>query len=390
MASLVALHLLGHHVEEFLAVLSLVHVHKVDNDNTSHIPESQLAGDFLGALNIDLQGGIFLTCAGLYVVAAVDIDDMHGLRVLNIEVNARADGDNLPESAADVARDAELLENGRLHLVVLHNVLLAWLYALEELAHIVVKVEIVDIDGSEVVGQHVAQQCRGGAEFGVDLGRGVDTFQLLCHLAPGIHEAAQVGVEFGHSAAFRHRTDDYAEVLRAYALHQPAQAVAFFILFDFLRDGDFITERGEYQVAAGDGDVTRHLGAFCGDGFLGDLHQHRLTHFEHVAHVAHLLKDRLYLEVFESDSIAVAVHGKAEVFVHRAVVGTQVEVVHETLLVAPEIDESGIESLHDFLHLAEENVAHDKLSCRHLLVEFHQALVLQQGYLHSFSIRCYY
>ena len=66
------------------------------------------------------------------------------------------------------------------------------------------------------------------------------------------------------------------------------------------------------------------------------------------------------------------------------VVGAEIEVVHEALLVATDVDKGGIEALHDFLHLAEEDIAHGELADGLLLVELHQPLVFQQRNLHAF------
>lgn len=380
-AGLVPFHLLRHDVEEFLAILGLVHVDKIDNHDAPHVAQSQLAGYLLGALYVDLQGGILLATAGLDVVATVDIDDMHCLGVLDIEIDAGTYSDNFPKGTTDVARYAELLKNRGLKLVVLDNILLAGVDGLDELFHLAAQGGIVNIDGIEIVGEHVAQQRRGGVEFRMYLCGGIDTLELLRHLGPAVHKMVQIGIQFGHCASLGHCAHNDSEVLRTYALQQAPQAVAFLSALDFLRNGNLVTEGGKHKIAPGDGYVARKFGALGGNRLLGNLYQDRLADLEHIAQVAHLLQNGLYLEIVERRRRGIAVHGQPQVFVDGIVVGAQVKVVHETLFVAAQVDESGVEALHDFLHLAEEDIAHGILARRHLFMEFDETLVLQQGYL---------
>ena len=111
-ACFVALHFFAHDIEQLFAVFGFLHVDEVNNDDATHVAQPQLAGYLLGRLDVYLQGGVFLSLPGLDVVAAVDINDMHGFGVLDIEIDARADGDNASKSTADVACHPELLEMG--------------------------------------------------------------------------------------------------------------------------------------------------------------------------------------------------------------------------------------------------------------------------------------
>ena len=108
---------------------------------------------------------------------------------------------------------------------------------LDILANLVVEVGVVDIDGVEVVGEDVAEECGGGAEFGIDLAGGVDALEFVGHLRPAVEEVTQVGIEFGDGASFGDSADDDAEVLGTDTLHEATEAVTFFVAFDFLRDG---------------------------------------------------------------------------------------------------------------------------------------------------------
>ena len=64
--------------------------------------------------------------------------------------------------------------------------------------------------------------------------------------------------------------------------------------------------------------------------------------------------------------------------------------MHETFLVAPHIYEGGVEALHYFAHFAEVDVSHGILAAGLFAVQLHEALVLEQGYLHPFGCARYY
>ena len=72
--------------EELLAVLSLSHVHKVYDDYAAHVTQAHLPRYLTATLYVDLQCGILLSGSCLDMVATIDVDDMHRLRVLNINV----------------------------------------------------------------------------------------------------------------------------------------------------------------------------------------------------------------------------------------------------------------------------------------------------------------
>ena len=374
-ASLVARHLGAHEVVELFAVFGLGEVYEVDDDNATHVAQAQLAGYFFCRLEIDLQGGVFLTLTGFDVVAAVDVDDVHGFGVLDVEIDTGADGDDAAEGPTDVAGDPEVLEDGCFHLVVVDYVDLVGGDGVDVLAHLVVDVLVVDVYVGEVVGEDVAQERGGGAELGDEfLGAG-DVLEALGEVFPLGHELAQVGIEFGNAFAFGNGAHDDSEVFGLDALDQAAETVAFFAAFDFLRDGDAVDEGGQHQVAACKGDVAREFGAFGGDGFLGDLGKHQLAEFQNVGQVAVFLEDGFDFEVLERYDRVVAIHRQLCVFHHRVVVGAEVEVVHEAVFVLAHVDECGVEAGHDFAHLANIDVADLNLVAGLVLVKLDQLLV---------------
>ena len=64
---------------ELLTVLALRHVDEVDNNDTAHIAQAELPGDFVGGAEIDVEGIALLVSTRLGAVAGIDIDDMKRL-----------------------------------------------------------------------------------------------------------------------------------------------------------------------------------------------------------------------------------------------------------------------------------------------------------------------
>ena len=59
-AGTVVSHHLTHVVVKSLSVLSLSHVDVVDDDDSTHIAQAQLAGDFIGSTKVHIEGVVLL------------------------------------------------------------------------------------------------------------------------------------------------------------------------------------------------------------------------------------------------------------------------------------------------------------------------------------------
>ena len=109
---LVGSHELGHLLKEQLAVLCLVQVDEVDDDDATQIAQAQLAGDLLGGGHVYLHCGLLLIDLSLCAVARVDVDDVHGLRMFDDEVGAALERYILGEQRLDLLRYVEVVEYG--------------------------------------------------------------------------------------------------------------------------------------------------------------------------------------------------------------------------------------------------------------------------------------
>ena len=120
MAGTVLLHVLAHSFVEHLAVFGQIHVDEVDDDDSAHVAQPQLAGEFVGGAEIGVERVLFL-CFLLRPVPAVHVHDVHGLRVFDAEVAAVSVVDGLSETGLDLLRHVEVVEDRHLAVVLLHD-----------------------------------------------------------------------------------------------------------------------------------------------------------------------------------------------------------------------------------------------------------------------------
>jgi antitoxin component HigA of HigAB toxin-antitoxin module len=64
------------------------HVDEIEHDQAAHITEAELAGDFLGSFEIDLEDCGVLIAAAAFMAAGVDVDGDEGFRFINDNVTA--------------------------------------------------------------------------------------------------------------------------------------------------------------------------------------------------------------------------------------------------------------------------------------------------------------
>ena len=93
----VFLHVLTHAFIELLPVFRQIHVDEVNDDNSSHITQAQLACQLVGCSQVNLQSIGFLAIFSFGSVAAIYIYHVHGLCVFNDEVCTAFVGDCFPE-----------------------------------------------------------------------------------------------------------------------------------------------------------------------------------------------------------------------------------------------------------------------------------------------------
>ena len=359
------------------AVLGAVEVDEVDGDDAAHVAQPKQPGDLLGRLDVDLQGVLLLVLLPPLAAAAVHVHHVHGLGLLDHEAGAAGQRDLPSEGLLDLLVDAEGVEDAALALEHLHDVLLVRGVLLQELAHLLGQLVVVHVDGAEVLVQHIAQHGAGPVDLAQHPLGGTGIAQVAVAGVPTSEQGLQVGVQLGHLLVLGVGADDEAEVGGLDAPHQPLQAVALLLVLDPAADADLVGEGHQHHVPARQRHFRGEARALGADGLLGDLHQHVLAGAHHVGDLAALVDVGLQRPVLQQRVLHRAVHRALGVLVAVAVLGTEVEVVQEGVLLMPHVHEGGVEAGGHLAHPGQVHVAHGEAPLGLLAVQFGQQLVLQ-------------
>ena len=280
MTRAVFLHVLDHSLVELLAVLGLRHVDEIDDDDTAHIAQTELAGEFVGGAEIDVEGIDFLTFGAFAAIAGVDVDDVEGFGVLDDEVGAVLVGHGATERRLNLPGDGEIVENGYVSLVELDDVFRLGRDECNVVAHFFVDLLVVDMNTFKRGVEEVAKQSYRAAGFFVNkrgfVGR-IAVLYIRQGRFPTRKEDAQLLIEFCNTTSFGDGANDDTESFGLDAVHELLEARTLGIALDFGRNADLIGEGNEYEVTTGEGNFAGDARSFGRNGFFDDLHQHFLT-----------------------------------------------------------------------------------------------------------------
>ena len=378
----VAGHVFHHRLVEHLPVVGALHVDEVDEDDAAEVAQAQLPGHLAGGLLVDAQDG-GLGVGGSRLGARVDVDDVHGLGVLDHQVGPAGQREGLAEGSLDLAADAVVLEHGAGALVVAEDLELLGRDGFEVALDVDVGIAVVGGDAVKGAVEQVAQDGGGLVELAEQLRRGLGLVQLRLDLLPLGDEAGHLLVEVGHLLALGGRAHDDAEVLGADAFHQGGQPALLLLGAHLLGDGHVVGEGGQHHVAPGDGDLAGEPRPLGGDGLLQDLHQQVVALGEHLLDLAGLHDLGLVLEMVEHRGVVGPGDRLLGELLERAELGTQVGVVQESLLGMSDVDEGRVQTGRELAHLPEEDVADREVIVGLLVVQLHEPAVLQDGDFHA-------
>ena len=166
----------GHHL---VAVLALVHVDEVDDDDAAEVAQPDLANDLGDGIEVGLDDGVLEPRRLADVLAGVDVDRDQRLGLVDDDGSAGLEPDLRPQRLVDLFGDAELLEERRLLGVELDAPDEAGLEALQEAQDALVLGLRIDPDGGEGVGDLVAEDALDEVEIVIDERRGLRRFGAL-------------------------------------------------------------------------------------------------------------------------------------------------------------------------------------------------------------------
>jgi hypothetical protein len=93
-----------------LLVAAGFHVDEIEDDEAAHVAEAQLAADFVGGFEVDLDDGGLLFFGRALVAAGIDVDGDEGFGFVDDDVAAGLEGDLAGEGVFELAGDIEPVE----------------------------------------------------------------------------------------------------------------------------------------------------------------------------------------------------------------------------------------------------------------------------------------
>src|SRR5262245_51905753 len=260
------------------AVVLVLHVDEVKDDDAAEVAQPQLARDHLRRLQVGLEDGV-VEVAQADEAAGIDIDRRHRLGLVDDQVATALELDPARERLFDFLLDIVEVEQRPLAGVVLdlrqhlrHVIGRERLQALEVLAR-------VDHHPGGVLVHEVPQHALREQEVLVQQGRRVRGLGALADVAPQPPRVGDVVRELGVGGALGDGADDVAAALvgRQALLELLAQKLAAALVLDALRDADVRVLRQVHEQAPGDRDLRREAGARGPDRVLDHLHHDRLS-----------------------------------------------------------------------------------------------------------------
>ena len=375
-------HILAHTLIECLAMLGFCHVDEIDDDDASHISETELAGQFVGGGEIDIKGVLLLSVVLLGAVAGVDVNDMHSLRTFNVHIGSVLITDYASERACYLARDIEIVEDWQLSCVMVYDALALGGDECHIVLYLAENGGIVYIDAFKSGVEEIAKESDGSACLFIDEGglfRCGGLNGALHGGLPTLIEDLYFLFKVSRLATFRHSANDDADILGFESLDYLLETGTLCTAGDFGTDMNLVVERHKDEEASGETEFASQSRPFRRYGLLDYLHKHLLL----------CLEDFLYMpflatRVFTSRNLlqcAVLLPGDSVgvVLLHPWPVKAKIEIMEERVALAPYIHKTSVESWHDLSDACQINVADGIMRQSPFLLEFSQTLIFQEG-----------
>ena len=131
-----------------------------------------------------MKSVVFLRILLVHTMAAVDVDDVHGLGVFDDEVNTVFDGDHATEKALDLLGDIIIVKDGFFAFIKLHNLSLLWREGLDGVLDVFIEFLVVHVDVVERLVEQISQHDAGLVHLADHLAEGGHLLHLNGALLP--------------------------------------------------------------------------------------------------------------------------------------------------------------------------------------------------------------
>ena len=258
-----------------VAIAAVLHVDEVDDDEACQIAKLQLPRDFVGRLQIRLQGR-FLDVAFARRPAGVDVDRHQRLGTVQHDGTARLELDDGALDIVDLRFDLVALEQGDLRLLVGPDPLgVAGDQELHEVLGRPVSVVALDQDLVDLLSVEVADRTLDQVALFVDQGRRRRFQRALANFVPQFEQVFVVAADFRLGApGARGPDDDGHAVGNIEFVEDFLQTLAIGHVGDLARNAAAPRRvRHQNAIAAGQGNVAGDRRALVAAFLLRDLNE---------------------------------------------------------------------------------------------------------------------
>ena len=133
-------------------MLGLIHIDKIDHNQTTHIAQAQLAGNFFGSFHIGIEGRLFYV-ATLGRAAGVDVDRNQGFGRINNNRTAAGQFNFALKCGLDLRFNLIAIEQRYRIFIQLDLILITGHHFLHEIECVVVRILSVDQYGIDILSQ---------------------------------------------------------------------------------------------------------------------------------------------------------------------------------------------------------------------------------------------
>ncbi len=150
-----------------VAVIGILHVDEVDDDDAAEIAQAELPRDDLRCFEIGLENRLVETAA-TDKSASIDIDGRHGLGLVEYQVTARLEVHAARQRLLDFVLDTVEIEQRPLAEVMRNAVGNVLRVLRREFMHFLIRLARIDLDARGLLRDHVAQDALREVEILVD------------------------------------------------------------------------------------------------------------------------------------------------------------------------------------------------------------------------------
>ena len=282
-ARAVVLQRLLHGLLDLADVRAIFHVDEVDDDQTGHVAQAQLAGDLARGLKVGGNGGL-LDAMLLGGTARVDVDRDQCFGRVDDDIAARLQLNHRIIHRGQLILGAKALEQGNRIGIMLHPARMAGHQQLHEITRRAIAIVALDDHFLDIAVIDVADRALDKVAVRMDQ-RGRGGFQrVLADIVPQAGQIVEVALDFGLGALKARRAHDAAHALgQVHFGDDGLQPLAVGKAADLARNPAAMAGIGhQHAIAARQAEIGGESRTLVAALFLHDLNQQHLTTMDHV------------------------------------------------------------------------------------------------------------